>query len=484
MSNWLPEAPRPVEAPVPVGTRVILDASARFLDRDFLTGGSPWRLLRLPGGSRAVAERWREGDVVQAGEERFARTLVQQGLLHPVVHEMVDLDDVDVVVPVRDDVASLRALLGQLSRLHVTVVDDGSSDPDSIERCAQEFDTQFIRLRVNAGPGAARNAGVFATSRPLLWFIDVDVTLDSPLDTLHRLAGPLGDPLVAATAPRITGAGGTSVRDRFERRFGALDMGPASALVVPGGIVGYVPSACLLVRRAAFGEGFDEALRTGEDVDLVWRLHDRGWLVRYNAEVVVAHRARGDWRQWWDQRVGYGASTSDLAKRHGTRLAPLRADAWTLIAWSSALVGRPMIGARILRVARDQMRVRVAAHAERPGEVANALVARGMLRAGVPLARSVIRTFGAAVLVSALHPRLRRQALLLFVVGTVARGRSVRMRVDEVPVAVADDLAYGVGVAKGAWRSRSLATLRPQITKSSIRAADLLGRRPRLGSTG
>ena len=51
------------------------------------------------------------------------------------------------------------------------------------------------------------------------------------------------------------------------------------------------PSACLLVRRASFGDGFDETFRHGEDVDFVWRLHDHGWLVRYVADVVVTHRA-------------------------------------------------------------------------------------------------------------------------------------------------------------------------------------------------
>ena len=45
--------------------------------------------------------------------------------------------------------------------------------------------------------------------------------------------------------------------------------------------VSYVPTAALLVRRAALdsvtpggGAVFDPALRYGEDVDLVWRLHD------------------------------------------------------------------------------------------------------------------------------------------------------------------------------------------------------------------
>ena len=269
MSNELPLAPTPVEAPLPVGTRVRLDPEARFLDRTFLTGGSPWRLLRLPGGSRTVAERWRGGDRVRAGEERFARTLVQQGLLHPVSHPPIDVDDVDVVIPVHDDVAALRTLLAGLDGLHVTVVDDASHEPALVETSAREFGAELVRLDENLGPAGARNAGADATSRPLIWFLDADITLDNPHDVLHRLAGQLSDPLVSASAPRIRGGAGRSARDRFERNFSPLDMGPRGGLVIPGGTVAFVPSACLLVRRHAFGEGFDATLRTGEDVDLL-----------------------------------------------------------------------------------------------------------------------------------------------------------------------------------------------------------------------
>ena len=77
----------------------------------------------------------------------------------------------------------------------------------------------------------------------------------------------------------------------------------------PGSRVSYVPTAALLVRRSALdsvaiddaaipapghlaGPGplssrgvFDPALRYGEDVDLIWRLHDAGWRVRYEPSV-------------------------------------------------------------------------------------------------------------------------------------------------------------------------------------------------------
>ena len=482
MSQLLPLAPLPVEVPFPTGTKVILDGGAKFLDRDLLSGGSPWRLLRLPGGSRTVAERWVDGGEVGVGEERFARTLVQQGLLHPLYRPVTNVDDVDVVIPVHDNVAALNGLLESLQGLHVTVVDDASSDAGAVARSARRFGADVVRLDENMGPGYARNAGAHATSRPLLWFIDVDVTIDNPLDVLSRLQACFEDPLEGAAAPRFRGSHGPSIRDRFEERFSPLDMGERSALVIPNGAVPFVPSACLLVRRSSFGDGFDESLRTGEDVDLVWRLHDRGWLVRYVADVVVTHRARSTWRGWWSQRHRYGQSSSELAKRHGSRLAPFRADTWTLLTWTSALVGKPMVGMRIIDAARDQLRERMLTTTDNADKVAGELVGRGMVRAGPLMARSVVRTFGLIVVLLALHKKLRRRALVLFIVGTAYRWRSARLRVTDIPLGVADDVAYGTGVMSGAVRSRSLGALKPHITKSTLGLRNVLGLKPGAGS--
>ena len=477
MSQLSPKAPAPTQAPLPAGTRVLLDTKARFLDRDLLSGGSPWRLLRLPGASRPVVQRWRGGGDVGVGEERLARTLVQQGLLHPIFASDDTTEDIDVIIPVRDDVSHLDSLLSALRDFHVTVVDDASLDDASLRECCAHHGVDLVRLERNLGPAGARNTGVHSTTRPLLWFIDADVTINDAVSVVARLRSAMNDPLVAASAPRITGPVGATARERFEQRFSPLDMGASSALVVPRGIVAYVPSACLLVRRHAFGDGFDETLLVGEDVDLVWRLHDQGWLVRYDAQVVVSHAARPTWGRWLAQRIGYGVSSSHLALRHGSRLAPLRADGWTLVAWCATFAGKPLIGARIAKVAQRRLRERLEDTTDDPDQVANELVGRGMIGAGGPLARAIVRNFGAVVLVAALHPKLRRRALLLFVVGTAWRFRSQRPRASDLPLAIADDMAYGVGLVRGAMLTRSPRALTPHVTKSTLGLREVLGLR-------
>lgn len=97
----------------------------------------------------------------------------------------------------------------------------------------------------------------------------------------------------------------------------------------------YVPTAALLVRRAALeGVGlFDPALRVGEDVDLVWRLHDSGWSTRYDPRTVVVHEGPIGWSGWLTRRHRYGTSAAPLAARHRGRLTPLVLRPWPTAAW-------------------------------------------------------------------------------------------------------------------------------------------------------
>ena len=191
--------------------------------------------------------------------------------------------------------------------------------------------------------------------------------------------------------------------------FGALDLGGRAALVHPRGPVPYVPSACLMVRRDAAGDGFDETMPVGEDVDFVWRLVDDGWLVRYVTDVTVTHPARATWGAWWRQRVAYGRSSGELAVRHGERMAP----AAQRPVDADGVVGAPRrravaVGARSSWRSGTRSSVGFAARPMTRRGVANALIASNVARAGGPLARALTRTYGPLLWAAALHPRLRR----------------------------------------------------------------------------
>ena len=219
--------------------------------------------------------------------------------------------EVDVVVPARDRVERLNACLAALNGLAVTVVDDCSSDGLAVAAVAAQHGARVVRREECGGPAAARNTGLAATQRPFVAFVDSDCVVDA--DELLTVAGHLADPCVAAVAPRVSEGDASS----------PLDLGPHEALVRPGSPVPFVPTTALVVRRTAVRDvdEFDEDLRYGEDVDLVWRLTAAGWSVRYDPSVVVGHASPRSRTARLHRRYRYGTSAGALARRHGAAMS-------------------------------------------------------------------------------------------------------------------------------------------------------------------
>jgi hypothetical protein len=242
-------------------------------------------------------------------------------------------------------------------------------------------------------------------------------------------------------------------------------MGARGGEVGPGRRVAYVPTAALVVRREAIGEGFDAAMRYGEDVDLVWRLDGDGWRVRYVPDVVVGHAEPVGWRRLLRRRFHYGTSAAPLARRHPGRLPSVILRPWPTAAAAMFLARRPLIGTGVALVAglRVGRRLRAAGappwHGLTAAAQAAGVTALGLGRVGTMLAPFAL----AAGLRS---PRSRPAALVLMAGPPLADWWTRRPALDPLrwtAAAVADDLAYGAGVWAGCIRERTVAPLVPSL---------------------
>src|SRR5262249_52454453 len=162
------------------------------------------------------------------------------------------------------------------------------------------------------------------------------------------LAAHLADPAVAAAAPRMVAVpAGPDWAGRYTTAACCLDLGDTEARVVPGTRVAYVPTAALVVRRAALAGGagaggvFDPALRWGEDVDLVWRLHAAGWRSRYDPATRVSHHEPEGWAALLARRFRYGTSAAPLALRHPGQVPPLVLHPWPALTVAGLVAGWP-----------------------------------------------------------------------------------------------------------------------------------------------
>ena len=292
---------------------------------------------------------------------------------------------------------------------------------------------------------------------------------------LFHLLDHFADPAVGAVAPRIRGAAtGRSVLDRYEAQRSPLDLGGAAARVQPGARVSYVPSAVLLVRLSLLEEhgGFDEAMRFGEDVDLVWRVAAAGPRVRYEPSVVFSHANRDSWPGLIRQRIGYGSSAAALDRRHPGRVPAVQLDRWSIVAW--ALLA---FGGRRLRTAGVGVAVGSAAalvpklrgRVDEPVAETVRLAGLGHLWAGRWLASALMRTWSPLAVIGGLGSRrIRRLAILAAIVPSALEWRERRPRLDLVRWIAAravDDSAYAAGVWLGCARHRSAGPLLPRATR-------------------
>ena len=466
------------EAGLPEGWCLALDSSSRRLDQGrALIGGAPMRVLRMsPAGARWL-DRMVDGGPLAASlaERQLALRLTDAGLAHPRPSAGAGprLDDVAVVIPVRDMAAGLARTLDSLRAVdtagavgEVLVVDDGSRDPDALRAAAG--DARVLRNERSLGPAAARERGWRATSRPIVAFVDAEVEATDTADWLTSLLAHLGDDTVGAVAPRVRAARGDApdLLARYERASSSLDRGPRAGAVRPGGAVPYVPTTALVVRRDALESigGFDPGLHVGEDVDLVWRLHEHGWRVRYDPTVEVTHPSRSTWGGWLRQRVAYGTSAAPLARRHGRAAAPLAVSRRTASTLAAVLLGQPLVGAAMAgaRTARLAHDLQSLDHALRESARIAARELLGVTRWTATAVRGP--WWPLAVGLAVCSRRSRPTLLAAVVVPPLLDALEQRPHMDPVRFGVlrlADDVAYGVGVWIGCGRERSMRALLP-----------------------
>ena len=231
-----------------------------------------------------------------------------------------------------------------------------------------------------------------------------------------------------------------------------------------------MPSACFIARTEAVRSegGFDPELRTGEDVDLVWRLDSPLHWVLYESAVEIRHDARTSAWSWLEQRRGYGRSAASLAKRHSGALTPLSTNAWSLgiialLPSKRRLFALPLIAYTAISLARKLPSL--------PNRFVESsrLALLGHLHTAVGIARAIVRVWLPVAIVAAVLSKTARRVLLASVtIPALSEWVNKRPRIDPIRYAglrLLDDAAYAVGVWEGCVAERTLTPMVPRISK-------------------
>ena len=262
----------------------------------------------------ADVDDWRFGLTTVDRQPKPALAAVRRALADIPVANGRPWPAISVVVCSYNGGRTIRRCLEALSNLEyphyeVIVVDDGSTDDTAA--IAGGFACRVIRTE-NRGLSSARNTGLAAATGPIVAYIDDDAYPDP--HWLTFLATTFG-------TTDYVGVGGPNIAPP--------DAGPVAQCVdsAPGGpvhvLIGdteaeHIPGCNMAFRREcleAIG-GFDPRFRTaGDDVDVCWRLQERGWKIGFNAAAMVWHHRRDTVRGYWTQQVGYGVAEGILERK-------------------------------------------------------------------------------------------------------------------------------------------------------------------------
>lgn len=231
--------------------------------------------------------------------------------------------EVSVVIPAWNAAETLGEQLEALSAQvalagsEVIVADNGSSDATA--DIARSWAARIPRLRVvdassRRGPSAARNIGAAAARGRLLLFCDADdivVPEWLALMTAGLAERDLVGGILETRSLRMPGAVTVSWEATAEIHLHYWPRFEAT------------PTSNLGIRRVAFETlgGFDEALITGEDVDLCWRAQVAGFSFGRVPGAVVRSRPRAGLRAIYRQAFTYGKGHRQLRKKYAEYIA-------------------------------------------------------------------------------------------------------------------------------------------------------------------
>ena len=241
---------------------------------------------------------------------------------------------VSVVVCTHNGARTIRDTLEAFTHLEypdfeVIVVDDGSTD--TVPQIVAEYNVRLIST-ANCGLSAARNTGWQEATGEIVAYIDDDAYPDP--HWLHYIAYRFlqGD-WVGVGGPNIAPPGDGWIAECVANAPG----GPVHVLVSDIEAE-HIPGCNMAFRREALAaiDGFDVRYRAaGDDVDLCWRLEERGGKIGFHAGAMNWHHRRNSVRTYWRQQKGYGKAEALLEEKW-----PERYNSAGHLQWTGRLYGK------------------------------------------------------------------------------------------------------------------------------------------------
>ena len=235
---------------------------------------------------------------------------------------------VSVIICAYNAERTMDRCLASVERLNypnyeVIVVNDGSTD--ATREICERYDRVRLINQENKGLSAARNVGLSASTGDIIAYTDSDCMADP--DWLTYLVARFQSSTFAA----VGGPNLSPPDDSLVPSCVAVSPGAPTHVLLDDEVAEHIPGCNMAFRREALEAtaGFDPVFRAaGDDVDLCWRLQNKGYKIGFSPAAVVWHFRRNTVRDYLKQQRGYGKAEALLYFKHPYRFNLLGQSRW------------------------------------------------------------------------------------------------------------------------------------------------------------
>jgi GT2 family glycosyltransferase len=258
---------------------------------------------------------WDFGLVDRERRPKRALPAVEEVFARPITPPERGWPQASVVVCSLNGERWLRECLEGLGALEypdyeVIVVDDGSTDGTAA--LARELPGVRVISTENSGLSRARNVGMQAALGEVVAYIDDDARPE-PSWLTHLVLALVTSSHVAVGGPNVAPPNDGLAADCVANAPG----GPAHVLLSDGEAE-HIPGCNMAFRATTLRavEGFDPTFRVaGDDVDVCWRLHERGETIGFAPAAAVWHHRRPSLTGFLRQQFQYGKAEALLERK-------------------------------------------------------------------------------------------------------------------------------------------------------------------------
>ncbi len=275
-----------------------------------------------------IVEGWEFGLTTSARQRKKSFEVVKKKFNEAPYYSLSGYPKVSVVVASYNGARTLKTCLESLGKLNypdyeVLLVDDGSTD--TTQQIASLFPNVRYVPQMHQGLSVARNTGIYSSSGEIIAFTDSDCRADE--DWLYYLVSSL-------LSSNFIGVGGHNFlppEDSLVAAAVQVSPGAPAHVMLTDRVAEHIPGCNMAFYKWALLEigGFDPIfIKAGDDVDVCWRLQQRGYKIGFSPAGFVWHYRRSTLRAYLRQQTGYGEAEALLVRRHPEYFSAFGGSIW------------------------------------------------------------------------------------------------------------------------------------------------------------